>query len=111
LRAIPKIRMRLKSSNVNQYMIGSDATGEILGEKEHITTVSIQRELFAKLKEERAGMTPEEFLEVYEQMPYSLIEARETELQQANVGKPGLEERVETPISRMVNVADLILQN
>ncbi len=96
-------------SNLGDYRANAAASSALHQIDQHITKVSIQRELYSSLADVHIDRSAEEFLaDIWPQIPSSLIEKREEEIKQAK-GKGTYFNQVPVDaIDRMVQVTKLL---
>lgn len=94
---------------INQYMSGQTAEATLVEEQVYITTALIQREVYTALQNEGFAITPEKFLQIYAQMPYSLRQRRAVEIIRARRGVDDSGKIPEVVLPNMVGVARAIL--
>ncbi len=96
-------------SDLNNYRANSDASSALHDIEQHITRISIQRELYSALQDVKIDRTPEQFLEdVWPQIPSKLVEKRKEEMKQTKGEGTYFNPIPIDAIDRMVQVAKVL---
>lgn len=106
---LAEMRARRKIPHKDEYMSGDHATEALIQQKDHIVQTSIQRELYSALQRVNTTLTPEQFLDnIYPQMPPSLIDRREEEIERAKYPEQFTDKIGEEALPKMVKVAQIL---
>jgi len=102
-------RARGKIPHKDEYIVGAHAVSVLGGQRRHITTTSIQRELYSALQESGSNVTPDQFLaDIYAQMPSVLVNRRKEEMERAKYPETYTELLTPKALPKMVEVARIL---
>jgi len=85
---------RNQISALDQYIAGSGVEQALYREKQHTIKVAIQADIYDTLLQEGRELTPDQFLEIYDQIPVSLKGKREAEVTRELYPHPGFSDVV-----------------
>lgn len=100
---------RRQIAHPEQYTVGNQAAWILEGERYHIVTVGIQKELYQALQQEGFDLSPDQFLEkIYKQIPQALVDKRYAEMKQAKYPKLKSPGEAENSLPELVKISHIL---